>query len=98
MQLDQVLLQSAMLCINSYVQGSIDTPLLHGVVSPEMLENVRQGIILIIPPCTSNNHADTPMGREGSAQEVANLIVWLLSDFATFCTGTNIPIDGGRLA
>lgn len=37
-----------------------------------------------------------PMGRGGSAQEVAELIVWLLSDAASYTTMSLIDISGGR--
>lgn len=39
-----------------------------------------------------------PIGRIGTPEEVAELIVWLSSDRASFVTGTNIPIDGGFVA
>ena len=37
-----------------------------------------------------------PMGRGGSAQEVAQLMVWLLSDAASYTTMSLIDISGGR--
>ncbi len=37
-----------------------------------------------------------PLGRVGTAEEVAGLILWLLSDEAGWVTGTSMPIDGGR--
>lgn len=37
-----------------------------------------------------------PMGREGSAEEVADAILWLLSDKASYVTGTTIDVSGGR--
>jgi NAD(P)-dependent dehydrogenase (short-subunit alcohol dehydrogenase family) len=37
-----------------------------------------------------------PMGRGGSAQEVAELIVWLLSDAASYTTMSLIDVSGGR--
>jgi 3-oxoacyl-[acyl-carrier protein] reductase len=39
----------------------------------------------------------TPLGREGRAEEVANLVVYLASDAASFVNGTNIDINGGIL-
>lgn len=36
-----------------------------------------------------------PLGRNGKAEEVANLIHWLLSDASSFVTGTTQVIDGG---
>lgn len=40
--------------------------------------------------------SSVPMGRTGTALEVANAIVWLLSDEARYATGTTITISGGR--
>jgi NAD(P)-dependent dehydrogenase (short-subunit alcohol dehydrogenase family) len=37
-----------------------------------------------------------PMGRAGTAGEVAEAIIWLLSDAASYATGTTIDISGGR--
>ena len=37
-----------------------------------------------------------PMKRTGSAQEVANGIVWLLTEEASYITGTFLDITGGR--
>lgn len=37
-----------------------------------------------------------PLGRGGYPQEVAEAIIWLLSDASSFCTGTFIDISGGR--
>jgi NAD(P)-dependent dehydrogenase (short-subunit alcohol dehydrogenase family) len=40
----------------------------------------------------------TPMRRTGTAQEVAQTVVWLCSDQSSFITGAVIPIDGGQSA
>ena len=37
-----------------------------------------------------------PMQRPGSAQEIAEAIVWLLSDKASYVTGTCLDVTGGR--
>ena len=39
--------------------------------------------------------ANTPMKRFGEANELHGAVHWLLSDAASFVTGTIIPIDGG---
>lgn len=39
-----------------------------------------------------------PIGRLGESEEVANLVVWLSSEEASFLTGSFIPVDGGYLA
>ena len=38
----------------------------------------------------------TPLGRAGRAEEVAEAIVWLLSEAASYTTGTIIDVSGGR--
>ncbi|SOD89959.1 SDR family oxidoreductase [Caenispirillum bisanense] len=40
--------------------------------------------------------ATTPLGRAGTAEEVADAIVWLLGDGASYTTGALIDIAGGR--
>lgn len=37
-----------------------------------------------------------PMGRSGSATEVAESVVWLLSDEASYVTGSFVEVSGGR--
>src|SRR5579872_3527954 len=40
----------------------------------------------------------TPMRRTGTPAEVAQVVLWLCSDQASFVTGVVIPIDGGQSA
>jgi hypothetical protein len=40
----------------------------------------------------------TCVGRLGSPEEVANVLVFLASDKANYITGTTIVVDGGKLA
>lgn len=40
--------------------------------------------------------AEVPLGRIGTAQEVAETVVWLLSDAARYVSGTIVDISGGR--
>ncbi len=69
--------------VNSVHPGFIATPLLTnaGITSGSDLEAFIAG-----------KHA---MNRLGTATEVANLIVWLASDEASFVTGSNVAVDGG---
>lgn len=40
--------------------------------------------------------ATIPMGRAGTAEEVAEAVAWLLSPAASYITGANLPVSGGR--
>jgi len=39
-----------------------------------------------------------PVGRFGLPEEIANAVVWLCSDEASFVTGLTMPVDGGFVA
>lgn len=43
----------------------------------------------------AKRHASVPMGRMGSAWDVAHAVLFLLSDEAKYITGTEIVVDGG---
>jgi NAD(P)-dependent dehydrogenase (short-subunit alcohol dehydrogenase family) len=68
--------------INSVGPGYIDTPLLQ-----TMSEEARAPLI-----------AQHPIGRLGKSEEVAELVVWLSSDKASFVTASYYAVDGGLLA
>ncbi len=42
--------------------------------------------------------AAVPLGRVGTTRDMANAILFLLSDKAAFITGTELIVDGGRMA
>ncbi len=39
-----------------------------------------------------------PLGRVATTQDMANAVLFLLSDRASFITGTELIVDGGRTA
>ncbi|MBQ7660557.1 MAG: SDR family oxidoreductase, partial [Clostridia bacterium] len=39
----------------------------------------------------------TLVGRAAEPQEVVDLVMYLLSDKSSFCTGSNFTIDGGHV-
>jgi len=40
--------------------------------------------------------ANVPLGRIGEADEIADTMIWLASDQASYVTGQTITVDGGH--
>ncbi len=68
--------------VNSVCPGMIDTDFHNTFSKPEVRAHVAN---------------ITPLKREGSSEDVANLVTYLASDEAAFITGANIDINGGLL-
>src|SRR5262249_54038374 len=68
--------------VNAVGPGPIETPLLAKSAGGD--PHVYAGVV--------------PMGRIGKPEEVADAVVWLLSDAASFVTGHTLPVDGGYSA
>lgn len=60
------------------------------------MNNVLPGWIDSLP-ATEERRASVPMGRYGTAEEVAATIAFLASDGAAYITGQNIRVDGGLM-
>lgn len=50
------------------------------------------------PAFRAANIADTPLGRAGQPEEVASLVVYLISEESSFVNGAEIVVDGGQAA
>ncbi|MBX3531944.1 MAG: SDR family oxidoreductase [Rhizobiaceae bacterium] len=75
--------------VNSVCPGGIDTRML------DSLAEQASGGAMTTAQMMDPLH---PIGRIGTAEEVAELIVWLCSPRAGFVTGANVPVDGGYVA
>lgn len=67
--------------VNAVSPGLIETDLHARAGLPDRLRRLVGGV---------------PMGRTGSAEEVAEAVLWLASDAASYITGVTVPISGGR--
>lgn len=65
-----------------------------GVIATEMIDRFTHGD----PALTEQMVATEPVGRLGTAEEVAEAVVWLCSGGASFVTGQAIAVDGGFVA
>lgn len=70
--------------VNAVCPGVVDTP---------MVEQIAK-----IPQYRAAMEAMTPMGRMAQPSEIANAVVWLCSEQASFITGHPLVIDGGATA
>ena len=64
------------------------------VIRTPMVERVVRGDPQVEAKLVSKH----PLGRMGTPEEVAEAVVWLCSDAASFVTGHIMAVDGGRFA
>src|SRR5689334_3103988 len=76
--------------VNAVCPGPIDTRMIHSLES--MLNPTDPGSV------GDRYQANIPIGRYGTAEEVANLVHFLCSDLASNITGAQYVVDGGRTA
>ena len=71
--------------INTLIPGSIETPANLAATggNQQVIDTLNNAI---------------PMKRSGAPEEVAAAILFLASDDASFITGVELPVDGGKLA
>ncbi|MDV4169355.1 glucose 1-dehydrogenase [Rhodovulum sp. FJ3] len=67
---------------NAICPGFIATDITAGKLTDEMRAMVLEGI---------------PMGRAGTADDVAGCALFLASDLSSYCTGTEVDVNGGSL-
>lgn len=65
--------------VNSIAPGYLETEMTHGLDAGQREQIVRR----------------TPLGRLGQPQDVVGMVLFLLSDAASFITGQTMVIDGG---
>ncbi|MBR9828072.1 MAG: SDR family oxidoreductase [Oceanospirillales bacterium] len=70
--------------VNVVIPAVVETPATEGMLSDD---NARKSTEKLIP-----------MGRVGQPEELANAILFLASDQASYITGATLPVDGGRSA
>ena len=76
--------------VNAVCPGPIDTRMIHALeamLSPSDPASVG-----------TRYQANIPIGRYGTAEEVANVVLFLCSDLASNITGAQYVVDGGRTA
>ncbi|MBW4093816.1 MAG: glucose 1-dehydrogenase [Proteobacteria bacterium] len=76
--------------VNAVCPGPIDTRMIHSL---EQMMNPSD------PTAAGERYqASVPLGRYGTAEEVANVVLFLCSDLAGNVTGAHYVVDGGRTA
>jgi meso-butanediol dehydrogenase / (S,S)-butanediol dehydrogenase / diacetyl reductase len=64
-------------------------------VSPGMIHTALTDPLLRFEGIPEHMEAKTPLGRVGTPEDIADVVVFLCSDLARFVTGQNLVVDGG---
>lgn len=72
---------------NCIMPGLIDTPLIYKQISTQYVS---------VEEMVAARNAAVPMGKMGTAWDIASAAVFLASDEARFITGVCLPVDGGQ--
>ena len=73
---------------NTVVVGTMHTPLVEARLVKQIGGGDAEALI-------AKRNAGIPMGRMGDAWDVANAVLFLVSDEARYITGTELIVDGG---
>ena len=65
-----------------------------GIIMTEAAEELKGNL----PDLFETLREETPAKRFGEMDEVADLVLWLLSDHSRYVNGVTVPIDGARTA
>jgi NAD(P)-dependent dehydrogenase (short-subunit alcohol dehydrogenase family) len=68
------------------------------VILPSATESPMQARWEQDPELKQRTAAAMPLGRVGTTEDMAHACLFLLSDAASFITGTELLVDGGRMA
>ncbi|GAB2869554.1 SDR family NAD(P)-dependent oxidoreductase [Streptomyces mayteni] len=71
--------------INAVCPGTIDTPMVSDMIAKGELDRAAA-------------EANQPINRLGTADEIAQAVLWLCSPGASFVIGVALPVDGGYVA
>jgi len=80
--------------VNSVHPGLIETAMGDKVFS----DLVEAGMVADIEQAREFVLQMTPMGRLGKVDDIANMVLFLASDAAGYCTGAEFVVDGGVTA
>jgi NAD(P)-dependent dehydrogenase (short-subunit alcohol dehydrogenase family) len=70
--------------VNAIAPSTVCTEKIAGIIAanPKIEEGMRRAI---------------PLGRIAELKEVAETVLWLCSDGASFINGATLPVDGGQI-